>query len=141
MWYLNNCHVAGLQFLELARISLTVYNPNLPRLGPGQRTAIGSVDREVRSIILRLCGIAFSNQHSPPGLVTASVAIGMCVDRYTDRLEQEALLGVLVKLEGEHAYPTTSRRKLFKSAWGWSGYMRNNDNDCHDSTVSCQCKQ
>ncbi|KAJ5105077.1 hypothetical protein NUU61_002424 [Penicillium alfredii] len=119
LWYLNNCHVAGLQHLDLARILLTVYNPKLPRLGPGQRTAMRSVDRRVRSIILRLCGIALSNQHSPPGLVTASVAIGMCGDRFTDRIEQEALLGVLVKLEEEHAYPTYTMQRLLKAAWGW----------------------
>jgi hypothetical protein len=122
LWYLNSCHVAGLQFLELARILLTVYNPKLPRLGPGQRTAMREVDLKVRAIVLRLCGIALSNQHSPPGLVTAFVAIGMCGDRFTDRIEQEALLGVLDKLEAEHAYPTTSTQDSLKGAWGWSGY-------------------
>ncbi|KAJ5099319.1 hypothetical protein N7532_006320 [Penicillium argentinense] len=122
LWYLNNCHVAGLQFLELARILLVVYNPKLPRLGPSQRTAMRSVDRKVRSIVLRLCGMALSNQHSPPGLVTASVAIGMCGDRFTERIEQEALLGVLAKLGDEHAYPTFSTQELLKRAWGWDGY-------------------
>jgi hypothetical protein len=122
LWYLGSCHVAGLQFLELARILLTVFNPKLPRLGPGQRMAMRSVDQKVRAIVLRLCGIALSNQHSPPGLVTASVGIGMCGDRFTERIEQEALLGVLAKLEAEHAYPTTSTQVLLKAAWGWSGY-------------------
>ncbi|KAJ5698343.1 hypothetical protein N7462_000348 [Penicillium macrosclerotiorum] len=121
LWYLNNCHVAGLQYLELARILLTVYNPKLPRLGPGQRPAMRSVDLQVRAIVLRLCGIALSNQHSPPGFVTAFVAIGMCGDRFTDAMEQEALLGVLAKLEDEHAYPTVSARELLKEAWGWDG--------------------
>ncbi|KAJ5709567.1 hypothetical protein N7493_009858 [Penicillium malachiteum] len=121
LWYLNNCHVAGLQFLELARILLTVYNPKLPRLGPSQRTAMRSVDQKVRSIVLRLCGIALSNQHSPPGLVTASVAIGMCGDRFTERFEQEALLGVLIKLADEHAYPTWTVQESLKVAWGWEG--------------------
>ncbi|KAJ5908077.1 hypothetical protein N7495_000759 [Penicillium taxi] len=122
LWYLNNCHVAGLQFLELARILLTVYNPRLPRLGLGQRTAMRSVDLQVRSIVVRLCGIALSNPHSPPGLVTASAAIGMCGDRFSDRLEQEALLGVLMKLEDEHAYPTSGTQEQLKRAWGWEGY-------------------
>ncbi|KAJ5745602.1 hypothetical protein N7520_010784 [Penicillium odoratum] len=119
LWYLNNCHVAGLQFLELARILLTVYNPKLPRLGPGQRTAMRSVDEKVRAIVVRLCGIALSNEHSPPGLVTASAAIGMCGDRFTEKFEQNALLGVLAKLENEYAYPTLSTRESLKVAWGW----------------------
>ena len=122
LWYLNNCHVAGLQHLELARILLAVYNPRLPRLGPGQRTAMRSVDGEVRGIVLRLCGIALSNLHSPPGLVTASVAIGMCGDRFVERVEQEALFGVLVTLEDEYGYPTHSMRAQLGEAWGWVGY-------------------
>jgi hypothetical protein len=121
-WYLNNCHVAGLQHLDLARILLAVYNPRLPRLGPGQRTAMRSVDGQVRSIVLRLCGIALSNLHSPPGLVTASVAIGMCGDRFVERGEQEALFGVLIRLEDEYGYPTRNMRAQLGDAWGWDGF-------------------
>jgi hypothetical protein len=119
LWYLNDCHVAGVQHLEIARILLAVYNPNIPRLGPGQRAATRDMDRDLKSIILRLCGIALSNQHSPPGLITASVAIAMCGDRFTDRAEQQALLAVLVKLEDEHAWPTHATQKFLKEAWGW----------------------
>jgi hypothetical protein len=119
LWYLNDCHVTGIQHLEIARILLAVYNPQVPRLGPGQRTAMRAVDENLKSIVLRLCGIALSNQQSPPGLVTASVAIGLCGDRFTDRAEQQALLAVLVKLEDEHAWPTQTTQKFLKEAWGW----------------------
>ncbi|CAG8381719.1 unnamed protein product [Penicillium salamii] len=121
LWYLNNCHVAGLQHLDLARILLAVYNPRLPRLGPGQRTAMRSVDAQVRSIVLRLCGIAMSNLHSPPGLVTASAAIGMCGDRFVEKGEQEALFAALVRLEDEYGYPTHNVRTQLGDAWGWNG--------------------
>ncbi|KAJ5317356.1 hypothetical protein N7508_001864 [Penicillium antarcticum] len=121
LWYLNNCHVAGLQHLELAQILLAVYNPRLPRLGLGQRTAMRSVDEEIRAIVLRLCGIALSNLHSPPGLVTASVAIGMCGDRFSKKEEQVALLGVLVMLEDDYGYRTSSMREQLGLAWGWEG--------------------
>lgn len=120
IWYLNNCHVAGIQHLELSRILLAVYNPKIPRLGPGHRIAMRSVDLELKSIVLRLCGIALSNQHCPPGLVTACVAIAMCGDRFTEREEQEALLSVLHKLEDNHAWPTHNTQKLLKEAWGWA---------------------
>lgn len=119
LWYLNDCHVIGIQHLELARILLAVYNPKIPRLGPGQRIAMRSVDLELKSIVKRLCGIALSNQQTPPGLITACVAIGMCGDRFTDRAEQQSLLAVLVKLEDEHAWPTHTTQKLLKEAWGW----------------------
>ena len=34
IWYLADCHVAGVQHVELARILLSVYDPNIPKLGP-----------------------------------------------------------------------------------------------------------
>lgn len=122
LWYLNNCHIAGLQFLGLARILLTIYNPRLPRFGTGQRTAMRSVDRKARAIVLQICGISFSNQHSSPGLVIASTTIGLCGGLLTHRLEQEALLKVLLKVHDEHAYATLRTREQLKEAWGWQGY-------------------
>ncbi|KAH8690308.1 hypothetical protein BGW36DRAFT_390575 [Talaromyces proteolyticus] len=118
-WCLNDCHVTGIQHLELARILLAVYNPGIPRMGPYHRLAMQLLDKDVKSTILRLCGLALSNQHSPPGLITASVAIAMCGDRFTDVLEQKALLGVLMKLEDEYGWPTVGTRDTLKKAWGW----------------------
>ena len=82
--------------------------------------AMLAVDQELKSIVKRLCGIALSNQHSPPSLITASVAIAMCGDRFTERVEQEALLEILVKLEEDHAWPTFTTQDNLKDAWGWN---------------------
>lgn len=119
LWYLNDCHVTGIEHLEIARIVLAVQNPNIPQFGVGRRTAMQALDQDIKCILLRLCGIGLSNQHSPPALITASVAIAMCGDRLTDRVEQKALLGVLVKLEEEHAWPTHATQKSLKEAWSW----------------------
>jgi hypothetical protein len=118
-WYLSDCHVAGIQHLELARILLAVHNPRLPRLGPKYRAAMSSVDRAVKNAVLRLCGIAMCNEHSPPGLVTASFAIAMCGDRFHDRSEQEALLEILSKLDKDYGWPTQRIRASVIEAWGW----------------------
>ncbi|QKX62809.1 uncharacterized protein TRUGW13939_09974 [Talaromyces rugulosus] len=120
-WYLNNCHVTGIQHLELARILLAVHNPRLPRLGVSHRIAMTSADRDVKAAVLRLCGMGLSNPHCPPTLVTAGVAIGMCGDKFSDRVEQEALAGVLSKLEDEHGWPTEQMRISLTQAWHWDG--------------------
>lgn len=78
-----------------------------------------SVDQTVISMLLWICGIALSNQYSPPSLVVASVAIRMSGDRFTNRLQQAALLDLLVKLEDKHAWPTHSTQQLLKEAWDW----------------------
>jgi hypothetical protein len=118
-WYLSDSHVAGIQHLELARILLAVHNPRLPRLGPNYRAAMSSVDRAIKNAVLRLCGIAMCNEHSPPSLVTASVAIAMCGDRFHDKSEQEALLEILSKLENDYGWPTQRIRTSIIEAWGW----------------------
>jgi hypothetical protein len=41
-------------------------------------------------------------------------------DRFTDRIDQEALLDVLVKTEKDHARPTASIQLQMKESWGWT---------------------
>ncbi|OKL55466.1 hypothetical protein UA08_09322 [Talaromyces atroroseus] len=118
-WYLNNCHVTGIQHLELARILLMAHNPRLPRLGLNHRIAMSSVDRDIKETVLRLCGMAVSNSHCPPTIVTAGVAIALCGDKFTERVEQEALLGILYKLDDEYGWPTQEIFKSLREAWGW----------------------
>lgn len=118
-WYLSDCHVTGIQHLELARILLAVHNPRLPRLGPNYKAAMSSVDTAIKNAVLRLCGIAICNEHSPPGLVTACFAIAMCGDRFHDRSEQEALLEILSKLDKDYGWPTQRIRASIIEAWGW----------------------
>jgi hypothetical protein len=119
IWYLTDCHVTGVQHVELSRILLAVYNPKIPRLGPGQKAATTRIERQIKEIVLRLCGIAESNKRVPPAIVTAAMGITMCGDRFTEKVEQERLLGILVGLESEHAWPTKTMQDQVREAWGW----------------------
>lgn len=62
-------------------ILLAVYNPRLPRLGPGQKAALLGVDDEVKTNIRSLCGMALSNRKTPPHMITACMGISMCESR------------------------------------------------------------
>ena len=105
--------------MDLASILLTVYNPRLPRLGPGSRVAARNMEDEVKSIVRRLCGVALSNRSAPPAMNTACIAIAMCGDRFADRAEQQALLDILVETDVKHAWPTTTIQTHLKEAWDW----------------------
>ncbi|KIW94891.1 uncharacterized protein Z519_04869 [Cladophialophora bantiana CBS 173.52] len=116
--YLADCHVTGVQHVELAKILLAVYDPTRPKLGPGHVASMKALSRELRTIVLRLCGIAMSNRKTPPGLVTALLGIVVCGDHFEDRMEQDALFGILDELEGTHAWPIGNTRNLLRDAWG-----------------------
>lgn len=40
-------------------------------------------------------------------------------DRFTERIEHEAMLDVLVRTEKELGWPTTTAQERMKRAWGW----------------------
>lgn len=119
LWYAEDCHVAGIQHMILAMILLTVYRPDVPRLGLGQREAMMVMDSNIKSMVLEICGIATSNRQCPPSLLTATIAITMCGDRFIDPLEQQALLNVLIETDQDNAWPTASMQATLKKAWGW----------------------
>ena len=119
IWYLSDHAVAGIQHVELARILLSVYDPHVPRLGPGHVAALARLSATLQAIVKRLCGIAVGNRRTPPGLVTACMAIAMCGEHFTRREEQEALLGVLEEMEREHAWPERRVKRDLRRAWGW----------------------
>jgi hypothetical protein len=50
VWFLSDCLVTGVQHMDLARILLMVYDPRLPRLGPGQKSAAAKI--EVKSSLV-----------------------------------------------------------------------------------------
>ncbi|KAK6384357.1 hypothetical protein LTS17_001920 [Exophiala oligosperma] len=114
--YMVDCHVVGVQYVELAKILLSVYDPTRPKLGPGYIASMRSLSSEVQAAVLRLCGIATSNRKCPPALVTAFLAIAMCGEYFQDPLEQEALLGLLDEME-TNGWPAGDTRQTLKEAW------------------------
>ncbi|KAK4936412.1 hypothetical protein LTR10_022686 [Elasticomyces elasticus] len=116
--YMADCHVAGVQHVELARILLAVYDPTAPKLGPGYLATARKLSTELKGAVLRLCGIAMSNRKCPPAMVTAFLGIAMCGDRFEDPLEQQALLGMLDALETGNAWPAGNVRQMLREAWG-----------------------
>ena len=95
--------------------------------------AAQTVDKEIKAIVRKLCGVALSNGRAPPAMNTACIAIAMCKqtgglgwifladdwvggDRFADRSEQEALMEILVETDSKHAWPTSEVQLHLKQA-------------------------
>ncbi len=116
---MSDTHGIGIQYLDLARILLTVYNPAIPRLGPGTTATQKRISEEVREIVVHLCGIAMSNASNQTARMQAYMAVAVCGERFEDGRERRSLLDVLIGLEREFGWPTRRTQEELKGAWGW----------------------
>ncbi|MCJ1391071.1 hypothetical protein MMC18_003932 [Xylographa bjoerkii] len=119
VWHIGDAHVTGIQHYILCMILLAVYNPSLPRLGPGQRMARKSMDEEIKGLVLTLAGMAVSNCQTPPNMITACMGIYITGERFSERRIQDVFLDILVRTEREFAWPTEAAQISLKDAWGW----------------------
>lgn len=119
-WYLDDCHILAEQSLGLINILLTAYDPSMARVGPGQRHATESIDAKLKSNVLDICGIAISNRQEPTALLTASIAIAICGDRFSEYAEQRALMDIVVNTIRDNNYwPSTALGARLQKAWNW----------------------
>ena len=114
---MSDLHFHSLQFLDLARLLLAVYNPTLPRLGPGSMSATRHLNDEVCEIVVRLCGIAESNPACQPARIAAYMAIAKGGERFEREVERRTLEGVCEALERDGAWPTGTVREELRRAW------------------------
>ncbi|KAJ5155985.1 hypothetical protein N7492_008788 [Penicillium capsulatum] len=79
-----------------------------------------SIDATLKSTVLEICGIAISNRQEPTALLTASISIAICGNRFTDRAEQEELMDIVVtSLRNDNYWPSNSLIGKLRKAWGW----------------------
>ncbi|KND90697.1 hypothetical protein TOPH_04599 [Tolypocladium ophioglossoides CBS 100239] len=117
--YLSHAVVIGVVHSILAQALLMCYDPTLPKIGPARKTSQEARENDIRQQVIHLCGTALSNDSTIPAMITASLGIATCGDRFKDDAERNALLGVLIKTEADHAWPTGNIQSSLKSAWGW----------------------
>ncbi|KAK1140896.1 hypothetical protein N8T08_009769 [Aspergillus melleus] len=126
MGYLDDCHIVAIQSIGLTNILLAAYSPHTARIGLAHRLAMSHLDSTIRSTVREICGIALSNRQSPTVLLTVSVAITTRGERFTDHLEQQALMQILVDMSRDYNYwPTTAMQEQLREAWGWKDVIEN----------------
>jgi len=117
--YLSDAAVTGIQHYHLTLILLTAYDPTIPKLGSRRTTALRKMDYEIKHHTKMLCGLALSNSSTPPNFVTASMAVTMAGDKFTEAKEQQACIRILETCEVEHGWSTMTAQEDLKEAWGW----------------------
>ncbi|KAI7915514.1 hypothetical protein M0657_008450 [Pyricularia oryzae] len=127
VWYQTSCQIIGIQHHILAELFLTMFDPNIPRIGGQRKSATRRMTRHIQHLVRRLCGIGLHNEWSPPALFTACMGVAAFGDRFENRKDQDALLEILTRTSRDHARPTESVQKQMMESWGWVGDDNNND--------------
>ncbi|KAJ5139463.1 transcriptional regulator family: Fungal Specific TF [Penicillium atrosanguineum] len=129
-------HAIGYQYNKLAKILLSVHDPELPTVGPLRKRVARQVDQQIRQGVWTVCGVALSNSSVPPAMVIGCMAIQICReprsqagcelmgveggDRFTDRQEQDRLIQILLRTESLHGWPTNSSARHLCETWGYA---------------------
>ncbi|CAI7641858.1 unnamed protein product [Penicillium viridicatum] len=111
-------HAIGNQYIDLAQILLSVYDPTLPTVGPLRRHLIQEADDHIRRGVWKVCGASLSNASVPPAMVVGCMAIHLCGDRFTDPHEQDHLIQVLIQTDKLHGWPTHALQRQLRETWG-----------------------
>jgi hypothetical protein len=117
IWFQDPCYATAAGHLELAQILITVFDPTIPRLGLGKLDLQRDMSKRLKTIVLRLCGIAMSNRRTAPNFINAFAAIVLCGEDVTNPKEQAALLRLLDSMQFDFAYYTARIANGLRSAW------------------------
>lgn len=118
IYYVNDCAIAGRQYLEVCRILLLANNPRTPTLGLGRRSHIIMQEEAIRRSVRTICGIWLSNQGSWHGRVPAGLAIGMTGELFTDPGETARLLDIVTQAETHVVWPCLRLKQALRVLWG-----------------------
>ena len=89
--YIIDEHVAAAHFFYMAKLLLTIHDPDLPRIGPRMKSAALTMQETALSYVRTLVGTAVCYTWVPARF-TADLVLVICGSWFTDRWEQEAFL-------------------------------------------------
>lgn len=116
--YVTDEHVAAAHFYYMAKLLLTTHDPNIPRIGPGMKSATQAMQKTALSYVRTLVGIAVCNNFIAARF-TASLAIIICDSWFTDRREQEALLEFMRDTSRCSGWTRQNAERALVEEWGW----------------------
>ncbi|KAG9247225.1 hypothetical protein BJ878DRAFT_539508 [Calycina marina] len=119
IYYQEPHAIIGIQHHYLGRMLLEFNNPHIPCFGPTRRDRVCAMESRVMLLLRELCGIGQYCDKIAPAIFTASMGIAIAGDLFSDRQQQEKLMGVLIRTEQKHARPTKAIQEQLKRAWGW----------------------
>lgn len=121
IWYLYDTHITGAYHSELCSLLLAISNPRTPRFGLQKHKAEAQLKLEIRKRMITICGIASTNASFPPAMTAAAAVITAWAEHIHEPDLQDALIGLLIRTEELHGWPTDAARKHVREVWGRSG--------------------
>ena len=116
--YVTDEHVAAAHFFYMAKLLLTTHDPSLPRIGPRMKSAAAAMQDTALSYVRTLVGIAACNNFVVARF-TANLAINLCDSWFTDRGEQEALLGFMRDTSRCSGWSRQNAQRALMETWGF----------------------
>ncbi|PYH86238.1 hypothetical protein BO82DRAFT_418655, partial [Aspergillus uvarum CBS 121591] len=115
IWYSSEDQVTASQHLELSRMILVAESPHLEN---ANRAAHRRTESQVRSIVLKICGIALNHIECKPALVNGVVAVSLYGEYFTEPEERDALMTEIIHRAQElNAWPMQKRQERLKQRW------------------------
>ncbi|PYI15337.1 hypothetical protein BO99DRAFT_254205 [Aspergillus violaceofuscus CBS 115571] len=115
IWYSSEDQITASQHLELSRMILTAENPHLEN---ANRAAHRRAESQVRSIVLKICGIALNHIDCKPALVNGVVAVSLYGEYFTEPEDRDALVTEIIHRAQEvKAWPMQKRHERLKQRW------------------------
>ncbi|PYH96553.1 hypothetical protein BO71DRAFT_174657 [Aspergillus ellipticus CBS 707.79] len=114
IWYSSDDQVTAEQHLELAGLILTAESPHLEG---SSRAAHRKAEAQVRSAVLKICGIGLNHNRCRPALVNAVIAITLYGEYFTEPEEREALIKIINQTKELHSWPMQKRYQRLKRGW------------------------
>ncbi|RAH50446.1 uncharacterized protein BO95DRAFT_352149, partial [Aspergillus brunneoviolaceus CBS 621.78] len=115
IWYSSEDQVTASQHLELSRMILTAESPHLEN---ANRAAHRRTESLVRSMVLKICGIALNHIDCKPALVNGVIAVTLYGEYFTEAEERDALVTEIIHRAQElNAWPMQKRHERLKQRW------------------------
>lgn len=115
--FLNDIHLTARQFFELSRILVLVHCPTAGSTYPSADETLELLTEEVRRTVIFLCSIAVSYPDLTPIFIQAAMAVVNGDQYFNDRLEQDALLSILLHLDRELGWPASHYVAKVEQVW------------------------
>ncbi|KAF4964572.1 hypothetical protein FSARC_7531 [Fusarium sarcochroum] len=112
--------VFGLTHYYFCMLMMLVHDPRTPKVGAQYLESQKRTKEKILYYLRMLCGLACSSP-VPPGRGVTCLAISLFGAWITNRAEQDAVIGVLEKVDLEDAWTTSRMQQDLKAQW--------NDND------------
>lgn len=75
------------------------------------------IEAQVRSIVLKICGIGLNHTKVQPALLNAVIAITLYGEYFTDQAEREALVDIINRTKAMHVWPMRRPYQTLQHRW------------------------